>query len=366
MQGNEHNNQHLTLLGKVFSFAEIKKEIPLREDKYVQQILIFCHNWLNGQEEFKLYTSGSTGTPKEIIILRAQMQYSAQLTAEALNLNKNDSAFCCLNCDYIAGKMMLVRAMVIGMDIEVVKPSSQPITATTKHFDFIALVPMQVQVILGSNHLSKLNKAKSIIIGGAVISKHLETLIKKKISPITYQTYGMTETVSHIALREIGETNTYTTLRGIGIQTLSNQHLMIKSKLTLDKWITTNDIVDLISGNEFIWLGRSDFIINSGGVKIHPEQLESQLGNLGLINTRFFFSSIPDPQLGEALVLYIEGEEQDLSQYINQLAKYHQPKKVFFIPEFYETLTGKVDKKEVVKAINFKGEQKNSKKVFKG
>jgi O-succinylbenzoic acid--CoA ligase len=160
-----------------------------------------------------------------------------------------------------------------------------------------------------------------------------------------YETYGMTETITHIAAKEIGE-KAFTILPEVKIHQDNRKCLVIDAPKISSETIVTNDIVELVNENQFIFLGRIDNVINSGGVKLIPEQIEAKLA--GKINSRFFVTGIPDPVLGEKLVLIIEGADQNLDETVfDGLDKFEKPKAVFYVPEFTETLNGKIKRKEI-------------------
>ncbi len=192
-----------------FSFDEILNFQEVTTQSYLSQTLQFCKDWLLGKETFRILTSGSTGAPKPIEISRKQMLASAKATAKALDLQAGDTALVCLNTNYIAGKMMLVRGLEIGMNMIVVEPSSAPFTTINTQFptiNFYAFVPLQLLTLLKNDiHIGTLNRAKAIIIGGAAVDKALENRLQAISAPI-YATYGMTETVSHIALKRLNGT----------------------------------------------------------------------------------------------------------------------------------------------------------------
>ena len=192
---------------KEIPFKEIQNQIP--ETTFEKNIFNFCVDWLTGKEYFEIYTSGSTGKPKLIKIYRQQMQLSAQMTGEFLKLKKGDKALVCLNTEYIAGKMMLVRGLEIGMNLHIIEPSTNPFLnlPITTQIDFIALVPMQLQGILKSEptRLPILQKMRAIIVGGAAVGQELERDLQLIKAPI-YSTYGMTETITHIALKRLNGT----------------------------------------------------------------------------------------------------------------------------------------------------------------
>jgi o-succinylbenzoate---CoA ligase len=196
------------------------------------------------------------------------------------------------------------------------------------------MVPLQAK-----NSIDKLSNIKKIIIGGVKIHKSLEQeLVKLPIE--IYETYGMTETITHIAAKKVG-TEAFTTLPHVTVSVNENNCLEIVAKNIGNEKIVTNDIVKLISDREFIWVGRFDNIINSGGIKIQPEQVEAKLSTL--IPRRFFVSGFADDILGEKVVLYVEGEPLDINHSVfDVLDKYEKPKDIIFIPKFKETATGKI------------------------
>ena len=345
---------------------------------YYDKVLAFKKLWDAGQETFEIQTSGSTGIPKKITFRRKQLIASAKMTAKAFDLQEGDTAFCCLNIDYIAGMMMLVRAFEIGMDLIVVEPSSNPFVGIEKHLyllnanrgrNFFAFVPLQIQTIFEETpKLGEiLNSAKAIIIGGASVN---ESILKKtqKIYRPMYATYGMTETITHIAIKRlngVAKDDFFNVLDGVDIKVNENSCLMIKSKVLDNEWITTNDVAEIVNGSSFILHGRIDNVINSGGVKIQLEKIE-KVGEVILrklqLERQFFIYSLPDEKLGERLILVLQNSIHNLSQaaidgikidilkaFKEILPKFEVPKEVFFVEKMLETPTGKIDK---IKTIN--------------
>ena len=276
---------------KEYSYSAIKSGKYTFNSAYSQSVLDFCKDWLNGKKEFILHTSGSTGVPKEIVITRVQMELSARMTIQAFNLRSGDKVLVAINTAYIGGKMMLIRSMEANLAMEIVEPSSNPLDnfSVNTHFDFTALVPLQLETILAKNREKKsiLDGMKAIIIGGAAVSEQLEELIQDIHSPV-YNTYAMTETISHIALRQLNgkeRSPYYTALPGVKLGVSDKGTLTILSAVTNNELIVTNDVVELIDEKTFKWLGRADNIINSGGIKIFPEKLEAEIqGILSLIH----------------------------------------------------------------------------------
>lgn len=313
-------------------------------------------DWLQEIDSFKLQTSGSTGIPKEITLTRNQLQQSALRTIKVFDLNNNDTAFVCLDTKYIAGKMMLVRALESNMKIVAVEPSSNPLQKLPSEpsISFAAFVPLQLQEILKQgDSIQKLNRMKAIIIGGAVVSASLQQEIQKLSCPV-YATYGMTETVSHIALQRLNSmeaSDHFTVLPGIGIE-LDERGCLVIRLPEFEEKIVTNDLVELLTPTSFRWSGRIDHVINSGGFKISPEKIERIVERIfhdRMINRPFFVCGIPDDRLGQKLILTIEGfpisgEKKILALLKQHLHAYEVPKQIFHIREFIRTGTGKVNR----------------------
>lgn len=347
---------------------------PIPATDYETEALAFCQNWLRGQSTFILHTSGSTGTPKPISLTRDQMKASALLTARTLGLMPGDRALVCLNIRYVAGVMMLVRGMEVGMVMTIVEPSGNPLadfSSASSSFDFTALVPLQLQTILETtpDRLLILNRMKAILVGGAATSPVLEQLCQQIEAPV-YATYGMTETVSHIALRRLngsGKSALFTTLDGVELGVDERGCLHITSAATNFVRVQTNDVVELLTDRQplqFRLLGRADTIINSGGVKIQPEPIERMtLETLAARNPettlpRLFVGGLPDQRLGQKVVLVVEqqliSEEQFTSIQHNvreRFGNYAVPKEMIAVPTFIETSTGKIDRNATIAQI---------------
>lgn len=301
----------------------------------------FLLDWFDSKNFIEMETSGTTGAPKKISVSKQAMVDSALATGDFFDLQPGDKALQCLPVKYVAGKMMLVRAMILGLDLEFVAPSSHPLDNNEIDFDFVAMVPLQAQ-----NSIPELKKVKKVIVGGAAINKALEKQLLKLPTQV-YETYGMTETITHIAARKLGE-KAFTVLPYVTISYDDRNCLVIHAPRISDEVIITNDIVELVNENQFIFLGRIDNVINSGGIKLIPEQIEEKLASK--ISQRFFISSKADNELGEKVVLVIEGEKQDFDDSIYEsLDKYEKPKELVFVPKFKETTTGKILRKETFK-----------------
>lgn len=312
-------------------------------DEYEKVIGDFLLDWFDANSYIDLQTSGTTGTPKLIRKSKQALVNSALATGDFFELKPGDTALCCLPVQFIAGKMMLIRSIILGLAIDFVSPNSYPLATIDKEYDFVAMVPLQVQ-----NSLNELYKVKKLIIGGAKTDRSLE----KKLLGITtkvYETYGMTETITHIAAKRIGEA-AFSILPNVSISQNENDCLVIDAPQVSEERLFTNDLVQIINDNQFVLLGRIDNVVNSGGIKLIPEKIEEKL--LNTIGTRFFVGGIPDMILGEKLVLVIEGDKQELDESIFAiLNKYEKPKAVFFVSEFETTESGKIKRKAILKAL---------------
>ncbi|WP_323756171.1 AMP-binding protein [Roseivirga sp.] len=311
----------------------------------------FINEWRTGKESFAQNTSGSTGKPKTIYISRSQMIASARRTAKALNLVKGGSALLCINPEFIGGKMMLVRAMELEWNLTLVPPNSNPEEhlENDAKFSFAAFVPLQLECMMAAEKGRKqMNNIETIIVGGAPISAQLEKEIQLLPTKV-FSTYGMTETVSHIALKAMNGPNKsdfFKVLDGVSVETDERDCLRIKADVTLNEWIQTNDVVEL-KGSEFKWFGRADFVINSGGIKIHLDQLENQISEL--LDSQVILLKKSHPQLGETYVAVIvnkdKGTIDELKSVIeSSLAKYHKPHALYLIDILPRTASGKIDR----------------------
>ncbi len=328
------NGYHLTkedLCRVAYSFIK-------EGEDYEQAVGEFLLDWFDDKNYIDMYTSGTTGTPKKIRIGKEAMVQSAIATGDFFGLQPGNRVLHCLPTNFVAGKMMFVRSFILGLDMDFAAPSSNPLEHNDELYDFAAMVPLQAK-----NSIKKLTNIKKIIIGGVKINKPLELELEKLPIQI-YETYGMTETITHIAAKKIGEA-AFSTLPNVTVSVDKNQCLVVLAKNICDEKIETNDIVNLISDTQFVWLGRFDNVINSGGIKLMPEQIEDKLATL--ISRRYFVNGEPDDTLGEKVVLYIEGETMKLDDSVfNVLDKYEKPKEVVFIPKFKETATGKIMRAE--------------------
>lgn len=303
----------------------------------------FFQSWFDEDDYIRLQSSGSTGTPKIIKVKKQAMVASSLRTIVFFELRAGDSALLCLSVKYIAGKMMLVRALVGQLNLLIGDVSSHALQKINRSVEFAAMVPMQLHTILSEDEHS-LERVKKLIVGGGSVHPSLTAQLAG-LNTEVWETYGMTETVSHIALRQLTVGNEpFTLLPGIHIDVDERGCLIIlPSDITSEK-LLTNDLVELVSDRQFRLLGRYDNIINTGAVKLVPEVIEAKLKPV--ISADFVISWKKDEVLGQKIVLVIEADapicmdELDLSG----LSKYELPKEVITLKDFPRTETGKVQR----------------------
>lgn len=329
-----------------------------QENRVVQ----LCRDWLTGKQEFEFQTSGSTGTSKKIRFKRNQLESSARLTEQALQLRPGYTALVCLDVRFIAGAMMVIRSLVTGMDMIIRDPAANPLAEISETIDFAALVPYQLQTVLEQTP-SALLHVRKVIIGGANLPAN--SIERLQSFPVDfYATYGMTETITHVALQKLNGSyrqDYFQLLPGIRASTDDRGCLILHVPHVRSEPIVTNDVVALLEETKFRWVGRFDRVINSGGVKVQPEKIEkaaesifTQLG----VEKRFFIVGIPDPKLGEKVALILEGpkivrekEQQILAMLSQCVALYEVPKILLFIDHFIETNTQKIDRLATMKVL---------------
>ncbi len=300
-------------------------------------VIEFIRKWLKGHQSFNFQTSGSTGKPKIIQLDRKLLEYSAEQTMEHLNISAGSSLLC-IPPQFIGGTMIIVRSLMYDLNLTVQSPSGVP--NLEKEYDLLSLVPYQLERIL-EEEPQHLSRQRNILIGGGAIRPESESRIVSDMPSLAaYHTYGMTETASHIALRKLGQPN-FRPLGDTEIQITKDGCLDIRGTLTGNKWMQTNDLVQL-TPDGFIWQGRLDFVINSGGLKISPEQVEAEITHQ--IKHPLIITHLPHEKLGQQVVLLVESEAYDLPDLMVK-NKYHQPRKSFFMDSFAYTKNGKIDRK---------------------
>ncbi len=310
----------------------------------------FLQKWFDENDTISVITSGSTGIPKNITIRKQHMINSANATGVFFKLGPGTSALLCLPPKYIAGKMMLVRAMILGWDLHVVAPEKDALTQYDNNYDFAAMVPYQVH-----HSIHALQKVKKLIIGGGDISKELNDKLQKVFTE-AFATYGMTETVTHIAVKRINglaKSDAYTALPNVKLSQDERGCLVIDAPNISESKVITNDVVDLLSETSFNWLGRYDHVINSGGIKMNPEQIEEKLA--AFIDLPFIISSEKDAQLGERVIIIVENKNNielpDYSEAYKNLHAYERPKRIYSFSKFPYTETEKIKRKKILSSL---------------
>ncbi|MFH1119287.1 MAG: AMP-binding protein [Bacteroidota bacterium] len=331
------------------------------KSEWEQALGKFLQQWLDEKDTIEVRTSGSTGTPKLTTISKRSMLSSASMTGSFLGFRQGQTALLCLNTGFIAGMMMVVRAMVFQMNLITVPPFGSPLNKIRKgSIDFAAMVPAQVYNSLMDKVSGQVfGSIGTIIVGGAALSHELEKMIGQLNGRI-YATFGMTETITHIALRRLNgpdRTDIYTVLPGITIECDARGCLVAGVPYVDGTKIVTNDLVTIESPVCFRWLGRADNVINTGGVKLIPETIEKKIAEF--VRHRFFITCLPDPKLGEIPVLVVESDITLTDQYIEDillqikpfLSQMEMPRRILHSVKFSETGNGKINRRESLKNI---------------
>jgi O-succinylbenzoic acid--CoA ligase len=335
-------------ISKLINVAEAMQFEGDQEEKIMADFLL---NWLYPKDTILANTSGSTGSPKTITLSKTKMIASAKATGKHFNLPEGTKALHCLSANYIAGKMMMVRALYLGWHIDVVTPNKYPLKQTNQIYDFAAMVPLQLQ-----NSLNEIHRVKKLIVGGAAVSPSLQEQIQELPTEV-YATYAMTETITHVAIKKLNHRSdqemledAYEALPNVHFSIDDRECLIINAPDVAERKVITNDVVNLISPTQFNWLGRADFVINSGGFKVHPEQVEQVLALV--IDAPIFVSSLPDALLGQKVILVVEGKEAAFPEidYVG-LHPYEVPKEVYFVDEMVYTTTGKIQRDKTKERI---------------
>lgn len=347
----DRQQQRLLLEGKEYAPEDISRLVaegagncpPALWDLY-----LFLNEWFDASPIITVHTSGSTGVPKELVVRKDRMMQSARLTCEFLNLQAGDTALLCMNLRYIGAMMMVVRSLVAGLNLVVRPASGHPLSDVEVPLKFAAMVPLQVyNTIRVPAERKRLEHTDILIIGGGAVDDSLEAELKT-IPIAAYSTYGMTETLSHIALRRLnGEaaSKCYYPFPSVELSLSAENTLIVKAPLICDDVLQTNDIACLCSDGGFTIAGRKDNVINSGGIKIQAEEMENRLQPF--IPVPFAVTAVPDPCLGQALTLLIAGKP-DIKELENKLQAvletYYRPKHIFITELIPQTENGKIDR----------------------
>ena len=331
---------------EVLNFAD-----ALREEGDEQEVSVakFLEKWLDFSETITVKTSGSTGKPKKIELRKEHMINSALATGAYFKTGNKTQALLCLSANFIAGKMMLVRAMVLGWDLHIVSPAKDSLTEYDNDYDFVAMVPYQVW-----HSLEDLRKVKKLIVGGGRVSTELEERLQK-VNTEVFATFGMTETCTHVAVRRLNgpaKSDIYYALPEVKFSIDERECLVISAPKIISEPIQTNDVVRLHSSTGFEWKGRFDNIINSGGLKLYPENIESRIASS--LDVPFIIASEKDEMLGERVIMIyegVEGTKPKLAEAFNKLEPHERPKRVYCLSKFVYTETGKIKRQDVLSVL---------------
>lgn len=339
-----------SISGKSYSketLLEYAHDLSASEASWQAGIGQFFIDWLDNSSSIEIKTSGTTNGVKTLRVNKSDLMAHAQMSCDFFDLKPQDKIAHVLSNDFIAAKMILVRALTRGLDLWCFKPSKSPLDGVSEHFDWVSMVPLQL-----AHSLPALSQIKNLLIGGAPMSEDLRN--KSIVAATEHQcqifiSFGMTETLSHIAVAALKENSSplFKTLPGISISVDSKSCLQIQADY-LKGVITTSDVVELVGSHSFLWLGRSDYTVNSGGIKLQPELIEREFS--ASFKELFFFCGIPDPMLGEKLCLVVLASHKEMA--ITQIhsfvfsSPYYRPKSVLTIPKFCLTNSEKIKRKE--------------------
>ena len=322
----------------------------------------FLEEWNNSSPYVHVQTSGSTGAPKPMLVEKQRMLASARITCDFLGLHPGDTALLCMSLDYIAGKMMVVRALERGLKLICVEPSGNPLRVAPDDqtpLAFAAMVPMQVYNSLQvPEERHRLQQIRHLIIGGGAIDDALASELKTFPNAV-WSTYGMTETLSHIALRRLSgpaASEWYTPFDGVRLSLSDNGCLVIDAPAVHDGILTTNDIAVIDANGRFRILGRKDNVICSGGVKIQMEEVERLLRPH--LPIPYMITRAKDERLGETVVLLMEGGCPDEAKAVCErvLPKYWQPRRIVSVASLPMTATGKPARAEAERLAQKNGD----------
>ncbi len=361
MMQTEIKRQYIKVEGRTFICEDLPelRELSLSEpDEALREVYAFLAEWFSDVPTVEVQTSGSTGIPKRMSVRKDRMMHSACLTCHFLQLGQGDRALLCMDMRYIGAKMMVVRALVSGMELLVRRASGHPLADVDGRIDFLSMVPMQLYYTIYNNkERARAKDIRCIIVGGGEVD---ETLCRElqDMPCRVYSTYGMTETLSHIALRPLNgpdASSSYKVLGGIGLSLSEKGTLVVNAPMLCENPLQTNDIVELKEDGSFWVKGRADNVVNSGGVKIQIEEDERRLKTL--FPYPFALTSVKDGCLGEALVLLLNMEETRTDDELRMSMKsvlpcYHVPKYIFRVLEIPLVPNGKIDRKACISLAN--------------
>jgi O-succinylbenzoic acid--CoA ligase len=329
-----------------------KAEFLTGDSEYINQINQFIYEWFNEKDFIISKTSGSTGTPKEIKLRKSFLRASARMTGNYFNFKESDSLLLSLPIFGIGGKMIVIRAIEFNTKLIVVSPQNNPLSLVQHlKIKIASFVPYQINKIIEKDK-TLFDNIENILIGGAPINLSTKNKLQT-IKSNCFETFGMTETYSHIAIQNIKKKDDYfTVFDSINIETKDNC-LFVKAPSLGIEGLKTNDLIELKNEKQFKWIGRADNVINSGGIKLHPEEIEKKLESV--IDCPFFIGKELNSDFGEIIILIIESNkpiELDIIKKLKQiLSSFEMPKKSYFIENFIYTNTQKINRIETLKKL---------------
>lgn len=313
----------------------------------------FIADWQSASPTLLVHTSGSTGRPKPLVVEKRRMEASARITCRFLGLKAGDTALLCMPLDFIAGKMVVVRALVWGLRLVSVEPSGHPLRGLTEAPVFAAMVPMQVYNSLQVEEERRLLRGiRHLIIGGGAVSADLAAALRDFPGAV-WSTYGMTETLSHIALRRLngtGASEWYEPFESVGVSVDGEGRLVIDAPEVCAERLVTNDIADIApDGRRFRIRGRRDNVVCSGGLKLQIEEMEERLRPY--VDVPFLITKRPDEKFGEAVVLLAATADMEAVRRAcrEHLSRYEQPRLFMAVDHIPLTPTGKPARAEAMR-----------------
>lgn len=359
----DHIREPILLEGEAYSGLHLQEYCKEQLDdpdllSWRRELFAFILLFLDREEAGIIQqSSGTTGDPKSYTLSRDAMLNSARSTLDYFGLKGGEKALICLPVHYIAGKMMVVRALVGGLDMLLREPSSRPLQGIEDHVDFAAMVPLQLEESL--QHRDPLDRISRLLLGGGELHPGTRQKLGSLSTPEIYESFGMTETYTHFALRRINGTRpdpVFKVLKNVQIATDSRGCLLVKMPGVTSGMVQSNDLVEInLEGDGFTWLGRYDNLINSGGIKIIPELLEEQIGDC--LGHECLVLPEPDRKLGQKLVLVVEfeGGNPPLDTWMKQLkirlSNYEVPKRVLTLESLPRNASMKPDRTSTRKLL---------------
>lgn len=351
-----YRQKPITIGGQQYSTDNIQ-DIELPEGEHFNKVRALIEFWYGMEDVIKISTSGSTGDPKQIALRKEQMYNSARMSLGYFKLEKGQKVLHVLPVDKVGGMMLVIRALIGELDLYFVKPALCPeIPQIEGGYDFCSLTPAQLAK-LWEDDISSTKYIAQILLGGSVIPYHLKSRIWSAPNSF-FQSYGMTETISHVAIRKLNNPfeAAYYALEGVTFDEMKpDNNLVIYAPSISNEKIVTNDIIDLFDEKTMIWYGRLDNVINSGGLKINPEVIEEFFASR--ISIPFYVSFLPDSVLGERIVLLIEGkEDNELKEEILYTSRTElqndKVRDIFFVDQFDRTSNNKIKRTPAAELLN--------------